>query len=46
MYPACLNDLIESFKKFPGIGQKTAERMAFSVLFDFENSNLKKRIFL
>ena len=40
MYPVCLNDLIESFKKFPGIGQKTAERMAFSVLFDFENSDV------
>lgn len=36
MYPKSLKDLIESLKMFPGIGEKTAERMAFSVL-DFEN---------
>lgn len=37
MYPKSLVDLIEYFKKFPGVGEKTAERMAFSVLgFDFE----------
>ena len=32
MYPKSLEDLIEYFKKFPGIGEKTAERLAFSVL--------------
>ncbi len=32
MYPKSLVDLIECFKKFPGIGEKTAERLAFSVL--------------
>ena len=32
MYPKSLMDLIEYFKKFPGIGEKTAERLAFSVL--------------
>lgn len=32
MYPKSLDDLIEYFKKFPGIGEKTAERLAFSVL--------------
>lgn len=32
MYPKSLVDLIEYFKKFPGIGEKTAERLAFSVL--------------
>ncbi len=32
IYPKTFNDLIESFKKFPGIGEKTAERMAFAVL--------------
>lgn len=36
MYPSCLNDLIDSFKKFSGVGQKSAERMAFSVLSDFD----------
>ena len=36
MFPRCIVDLIDCFKKFPGIGQKTAERMAFSVLNDFE----------
>ncbi len=53
MYPKSLNELIESFKYFPGIGEKTAERLAFSVLdFDdekvelFTNSlkNIKKNI--
>ena len=32
MYPESLKNLIESFKCFPGIGEKTAERLAFSVL--------------
>ena len=32
MYPKVLNDLIESFKKLPGIGEKTAERLSFSLL--------------
>jgi len=32
MYPAPLNNLIESFKKLPGIGEKTAERMALCCL--------------
>ena len=36
MFPESLKNLIESLKLFPGIGEKTAERMAFSVL-DFEN---------
>lgn len=31
-YPDSLNVLIESFKKLPGIGEKTAERLAFSVM--------------
>ena len=29
MYPQSLKDLIESFKMLPGIGEKTAERLAF-----------------
>lgn len=32
MYPESLKNLIESFRYFPGIGEKTAERLAFSVL--------------
>lgn len=32
VYPKSIKDLIESFKYFPGIGEKTAERLAFSVL--------------
>lgn len=32
MYPSSLQELIESFKYLPGIGEKTAERMAFSIL--------------
>lgn len=32
MYPDSIKNLIESFKYLPGIGQKTAERLAFSVL--------------
>ena len=32
MYPNSIKNLIESFKLLPGIGSKTAERLAFSVL--------------
>ena len=32
MYPNSIKKLIEAFKYFPGIGEKTAERFAFSVL--------------
>ena len=32
MYPKSITNLIETFKYFPGVGEKTAERMAFSVL--------------
>lgn len=31
-YPESLNSLIESFKKLPSIGDKTAERLAFAVM--------------
>lgn len=38
MYPESLKNLIESFKMLPGIGEKTAERMAFFILdTDVEN---------
>lgn len=32
MYPNSIKNLIESFKYLPGIGDKTAERLAFSML--------------
>ena len=32
MYPKTIQNLIECFKKFPGVGEKTAERMALSCL--------------
>ena len=46
MYPKSIKNLIESFKYFPGIGEKTAERLAFSVLQmeDEQVENLSKSI--
>lgn len=39
--PDSIRKLIESFRMLPGIGEKTAERLAFSVLkFDEEQSEL------
>ena len=32
MYPESLKNLIESFKLLPGVGEKTAERLAFYVI--------------
>jgi recombination protein RecR len=32
MYPDSIKSLIESFKYLPGIGEKTAERLAFSIM--------------
>lgn len=52
-YPKTLNELIECFKKLPGIGEKTAERYALSSLelsdeilelFFTSLKNLKKNI--
>lgn len=41
MYPESIRNLIESFKYLPGIGEKTAERLAFSVLnLDIEQIEL------
>ena len=46
VYPRSIKNLIESFKYFPGIGEKTAERLAFSVLQmeDEQVDNLSKSI--
>ena len=40
MYPESIKNLIEAFKCFPGIGEKTAERLAFSVL-DLESEQIE-----
>ena len=32
MYPSTINNLIECFKKMPGVGEKSAERMALYAL--------------
>lgn len=32
MYPKSIQNLIETLKYFPGVGEKSAERMAFSIL--------------
>lgn len=39
MFPDCVNLLIESFKKLPGVGQKSAERMVFTILSDFDSDD-------
>ena len=39
-YPTAIQNLIESFKKLPGIGEKTAERLALSTL-DMDEDSLK-----
>ena len=40
MYPESLLNLIESFKYLPSVGEKTAERYAFSV-FDFDDEQVE-----
>ena len=40
MYPKSIKNLIECFKYFSGIGEKTAERLAFSVL-SMENEQVQ-----
>ena len=39
MYPNSIKNIIDSFKDLPGIGEKTAERLAFS-LIDFDKDKL------
>ena len=38
-YPTTLTNLIECFKRLPGIGEKTAERLAFAIL-DLEDEQI------
>ena len=40
-YPKAFEDLIEDFKKLPGVGEKTAERYAF-VINDLKNEEIEK----
>ena len=42
MFPNSIGNLIESFKKLPGIGQKSAERMVFSILNSFDDSEYEE----
>ena len=46
MYPKSIQNFIESFKYFPGVGEKSAERLAFSVLQmeDEQVNNLSNNI--
>lgn len=39
MFPKSISNLVESFKKLPGVGQKSAERMVFSILNSFDDSD-------
>ena len=32
MYPKCIRNILDCFKDLPGIGEKTAERLAFSLI--------------
>lgn len=41
-YPQSLQDLIESFMLYPGIGPKTAERLAFHTLLKLDKDQVKK----
>jgi recombination protein RecR len=44
MYPNSLQQLIESFKYLPGVGEKTAERFAFAIMdMDDEQVEYKKQ---
>ena len=38
-YPSTILNLIECFKKLPGIGEKTAERLALSMLDNDDSIN-------
>lgn len=40
MYPESIHNLIESFKLLPGIGERTAERLAFFIL-EMDSDNVK-----
>lgn len=41
MYPKVIKDLIEDFQKLPGIGEKTAERLALYLINNFSMEDAK-----
>ena len=41
MYPSSLKKIIDCFKELPGVGEKSAERLAFS-LMNFDKDNLQE----
>lgn len=42
MYPSILKKIIEDFQKLPGIGEKTAERLALHLVTQFEDDDILK----
>ncbi len=40
MYPLILKQIIEDFQKLPGIGEKTAERLALHIITEFEGDEI------
>lgn len=42
MYPKKILELIEIFKKLPSIGHKTAERLVFHILNNFDENDIDK----
>ncbi len=41
MYPKSLQRIIEDFQKLPGIGEKTAERLALHIVTQFEDEEVE-----
>ena len=41
MYPKVIKELIEDFQKLPGIGEKTAERLALYLINNFSMEDAK-----
>ncbi len=41
-YPDCFKELIECFEMYPGIGPKTAERLAFFTLIQLDQESVQK----
>ncbi|MBU1141603.1 MAG: recombination mediator RecR [Firmicutes bacterium] len=40
MYPAILKKIIDDFQKLPGIGEKTAERLALHLITNFDDDSI------
>lgn len=39
MYPKALKELMNSLEKLPGVGEKTAERLALHIVSNFSNED-------